>query len=79
LPIIGWREWVALPNPKSTRVLEAGDRLLCFGKLERMRELIPAKTRARRHPEVHELDGSSVAPVVAAELGSYELPGREED
>ena len=28
-----------IPNPKQTRVLEANDRLLCFGKLEEMRRL----------------------------------------
>ena len=45
-----------IPNPKSDRLLEAGDRLLCFGKLESMKELIPAKTRRRRKPKVLPLD-----------------------
>jgi len=34
-----------IPNPKSERRLEPEDRLLCFGKLEYMKELIPEKTR----------------------------------
>ena len=36
-----------IPNPKELRVLEANDRLLCFGKLESMRSMIP-KRRLRR-------------------------------
>ena len=36
-----------IPNPRVARVLEANDRLLCFGKLESMRELIPARRRRR--------------------------------
>ncbi len=46
-----------IPNPKESRVLEAGDKLLCFGKLESMRGMIPAKTRRRRSPQISELDG----------------------
>jgi ribosomal protein S6--L-glutamate ligase len=44
-----------IPNPRSQRLLEAGDRLLCFGKLELMRDLIPAKTRHKRNLTVKEL------------------------
>ena len=44
-----------IPNPRASRILEAGDRLLCFGKLEMMRDLIPAKTRRRRRPKVKDL------------------------
>jgi len=36
-----------IPNPKQTRVLEANDRLLCFGKLEEMRGMIPARRKRR--------------------------------
>ncbi|XOV89742.1 MAG: RimK family alpha-L-glutamate ligase [Pseudomonadota bacterium] len=46
-----------IPNPKESRVLEAGDKLLCFGRLEAMRGMIPAKTRRRRAPQISELDG----------------------
>lgn len=45
-----------IPNPRADRVLEAGDKLLCFGKLEAMRGMIPARIRSRRRPEVQELD-----------------------
>jgi len=37
-----------IPNPRKGVVLEAGDRLLCFGKLEEMRSMIPERRR-RRH------------------------------
>ena len=36
-----------IPNPKASRLLEAGDRLLCFGKLEEMRSMIPERRRRR--------------------------------
>ncbi|MEM7095072.1 MAG: RimK family alpha-L-glutamate ligase [Actinomycetota bacterium] len=36
-----------VPNPSSDRLLSAGDRLLCFGRLDEMRALVPAR-RARR-------------------------------
>ena len=45
-----------IPNPRADRLLEAGDKLLCFGKMEAMRSMIPARTRRRRRPEVQELD-----------------------
>ena len=40
-------------------LLEPGDRLLCFGKLEAMRELISAKVRRKRRPKVRKLPGPS--------------------
>jgi ribosomal protein S6--L-glutamate ligase len=45
-----------IPNPKSSRVLEPGDKLLCFGKLEAMRDMIPSRERRRRKPKIQELD-----------------------
>ncbi len=47
-----------IPNPRTDRILEAGDKLLCYGKLESMRGMIPAKTRSMRRPEVQELETS---------------------
>ncbi|MFT5611731.1 MAG: ribosomal protein S6--L-glutamate ligase [Polaribacter sp.] len=41
-----------IPNPRSDRVLEPDDKLLCFGKLESMRGMIPQKTRKRRRPKI---------------------------
>ncbi len=56
-----------MPNPKSSRTLEAGDRLLCFGKLELMRDLVPAKTRRKRRPKVKDLPDLPVADEVQSE------------
>ncbi|GLI27297.1 putative alpha-L-glutamate ligase [Agromyces rhizosphaerae] len=36
-----------VPNPRRSTVLEPGDRLLCFGKLEEMRSMIPERRRRR--------------------------------
>lgn len=36
-----------IPNPREDRELEANDRLLCFGNLEEMRDMIPARRRRR--------------------------------
>lgn len=45
-----------IPNPRPGRTLEPGDKLLCFGKLEAMRGMIPARTQRKRRPTVKELD-----------------------
>lgn len=45
-----------IPNPRADRELEGSDKLLCFGKLESMRRMIPAKTRRRRRPQIKSLD-----------------------
>jgi ribosomal protein S6--L-glutamate ligase len=64
-----YRGTTVIPNPRSTRELEPGDRLLCFGKLELMRDLIPAKVRRTRRPEVLELPDLPVADEVHAAPG----------
>jgi len=45
-----------IPNPRHDRELEAGDKLLCFGKLEAMRSMIPVRTRRKRRPKVKHLE-----------------------
>ncbi|MFT6762716.1 MAG: ribosomal protein S6--L-glutamate ligase [Candidatus Aldehydirespiratoraceae bacterium] len=47
------RDTGVIPNPKTTRVLEADDRMTCFGKLEEMRSMIP--TRRKRRAKVRKL------------------------
>ena len=44
-----------VPNPKANRELEAADRLLCFGKLEQMRGMVPEKARRKRKPKLQNL------------------------
>ena len=50
-----YRGGKVIPNPKSSRVLEPDDKLLCFGKLESMRAMVPKRARKRRHPKLKEL------------------------
>lgn len=50
-----YRDGKVIPNPKSDRTIEPGDRLLCFGKVSAMRQLIPEKSRKRRKPPVAKL------------------------
>ena len=49
-----------IPNPKMSRVLEPEDKLLCFGKLESMKGMIPSKTQRRRSPKVQDLPDTPV-------------------
>lgn len=62
------RGTTVIPNPRPTRALEAGDRLLCFGKLELMRDMIPPATRRDRRPGVREL------PLPATEAPAHDGP-----
>ncbi|MCB0993535.1 MAG: RimK family alpha-L-glutamate ligase [Acidimicrobiales bacterium] len=55
-----------IPNPRGSRVLEAEDRLLCFGKLDAMRDLVPARRRRRRLPEVQPLPDIPIPEVETA-------------
>jgi len=45
-----------ISNPKTSRVLEADDKLLCYGKLDAMRDLIPEKKRRKRKAKAKKLD-----------------------
>ncbi|WP_372653837.1 RimK family alpha-L-glutamate ligase [Halobacteriovorax sp.] len=54
------RNGKVIPNPKGERVLEAGDKLFCFGRLETMKELIPLKTRKRRKPKIKKLKAKDI-------------------
>ena len=44
-----------ISNPKGTRVLQSGDKLLCYGKLDSMRSMIPERRTAARK-KVRKLD-----------------------
>ncbi|MFT4555416.1 MAG: ribosomal protein S6--L-glutamate ligase [Planctomycetaceae bacterium] len=61
------RGTAVIPNPRADRVLEAGDRLLCFGKLDSMRGMIPERTRRKRKLKVQEL------PDFASEVSDTDL------
>ncbi|MGB7342683.1 MAG: RimK family alpha-L-glutamate ligase [Pirellulaceae bacterium] len=47
-----YRGTTVIPNPRLKRTLEPEDRLLCFGKMEVMRSMVPEKTRRKRNPKV---------------------------
>jgi ribosomal protein S6--L-glutamate ligase len=49
------RGTTVIPNPRVERVLEPHDRLLCFGKLESMRDLVPERRRRPSRPKVEPL------------------------
>jgi ribosomal protein S6--L-glutamate ligase len=53
------RGTTVIPNPNTDRQLQAGDRLLCFGKLDSMRELITPRTPDQRRPAVGKLPEES--------------------
>ncbi|MBI9104367.1 MAG: RimK family alpha-L-glutamate ligase [Spirochaetales bacterium] len=65
-----YRSASVIPNPRQSRILEAGDRLLCFGKLELMRDMIPKKTNRRRRPMIKDLPDLPVADEVLRESSS---------
>ncbi|MCB1633775.1 MAG: 30S ribosomal protein S6--L-glutamate ligase [Xanthomonadales bacterium] len=55
-----YRDAKVIPNPRPERVLQGDDRLLCFGKLDAMRALLPPRAQRRRRPVINKLDlGSS--------------------
>jgi ribosomal protein S6--L-glutamate ligase len=52
------RDTDVIPNPKMSRALQANDRLLCFGKLDEMRDMIP--TRRKRRAKVRKLPADAI-------------------
>ncbi len=55
-----YRAQKVIPNPKYSRVLEPWDKLLCFGKLESMRGMVPARAQRKRAPKVQNLPDTQV-------------------
>jgi ribosomal protein S6--L-glutamate ligase len=55
-----YRGTTVIPNPRLKRTLEPGDRLLCFGKLEAMRSMVPEKARKKRRPTVKGLPKQAI-------------------
>lgn len=56
-----YRGTTVIPNPRAERTLQANDRLLCFGKLDAMRDLLPPKAQRRRQPTVKNLNPDAAA------------------
>ena len=53
-----YRGAIEIPNPRLKQRLEAGDRLLCFGKLESMRSMIGPRAKDSRLGEVKGFDSN---------------------
>jgi len=49
------RDAMVVPNPRASREICAGDRLLCFGRLDSMRGMVPEKARTARRPKPRRL------------------------
>ena len=55
-----------ISNPKSSRTIEPNDRMLCYGKLESMRDLAPERKRRKRKMKVRPLDPDLVKDIEEA-------------
>jgi len=55
------RQGEVTANPRGERALQGGDRLLCFGRLDAMRDLIPAKERRRKRKAARTAAGPGTA------------------
>ncbi|MDN3647449.1 TrkA C-terminal domain-containing protein [Reinekea marina] len=58
-----------IPNPKYSRVLEPGDKLLCFGKMASMKTLVPKSARDNRKPDLKKLDTDITAEEPSQPIG----------
>jgi ribosomal protein S6--L-glutamate ligase len=59
-----------ISNPRGSRELEAGDRLLCYGRLESMRGLIPERKRRKRKVTAEALDPQLLRDLEEGETGA---------
>lgn len=64
------RGTTVIPNPRQDRVLEPDDRLLCFGRLEAMRDLVPERRRRRARPTVQPLPEEPIPDATVVEPDS---------
>lgn len=63
------RDAKVIPNPRLDRVLAEGDKLLAFGRLESMRDLVPERRRRRARPVVQPLPDQPLPDDVVVESG----------
>jgi len=57
------RDGVVIPNPRGTRTLEPEDALLCFGKLDSLRDLVALRRRRRIRPKIQSLPPEPLPPI----------------
>ena len=60
-----------ISNPRASRTLEAGDKLLCYGELDEMRDLVPTKQRKRRKVKAARLTPEAIERL---EAGAGDTP-----
>ena len=60
------RGTTVISNPKGSRELEAGDKLLCYGKLDAMMDLVPDRQRRKRKVKAKKLDPQLVEDLETA-------------
>lgn len=70
-----YRGSTVIPNPRLKRTLDPGDRMLCFGKLDSMRGLVPEKVRRKRRPKLKELPEEVIEAASVAAHGQPNEPG----
>lgn len=63
------RDAKVIPNPRLDRVLEEGDKLLAFGRLDSMRDLVPERRRRRARPVVQPLPDQPLPDDAVVEPG----------
>ena len=63
------RGTTVIPNPREARELEGGDRLLCFGKRELMKDLIPERRQRIRKRKTRQLETDVPAQMTADREG----------
>jgi len=73
-----YRGTSVIPNPRADRILEPWDRLLCFGKLESMRSMIPEKVRKKRRPKIQDLPESDWNDVFQQQTPAEFVPHEED-
>lgn len=70
------RGTTVIPNPRLSRTIQENDRLLCFGRLESMRGLIPARrgavTRVQDLPSEHVAPSKKAATSLGSDVDSDE-------
>ena len=63
------RDAKVIPNPRLDRVLAEGDKLLAFGRLDSMRDLVPERRRRRARPVVQPLPDQPLPDDAVVEPG----------
>lgn len=64
-----------ISNPLDSREIQPEDRLLCFGKLDEMRHLVPEPTRRARRPRLKNLPETETSSATATAVNTDDSDG----